>query len=61
MYEPYVADPSEPRPRRRLAGLQPALWTLLIALVVVAGTALWLQGYGQEDPALSVPSDNEGP
>jgi hypothetical protein len=55
VYEPYVADPAEPPPRPPLAGLRPAVVTAIVVLLLVAGAALFLQGRGEEDPALNAP------
>jgi hypothetical protein len=57
--EPYVADPAEPPPRPRLARLRPMVWTLAVLILIVAGTTLYWQGYGEEDPALQVPGPTE--
>ena len=55
-YEPYVADPAEPPPRRRLARLAPLIWTLAAVLLLVGLTTIYWTGRGEEDPALTVPS-----
>ena len=56
-FEPYVAEPSEPRPRPPLAGLRPLLAWFAAVLVIVALAYTWLQGAGAEDPSLNVPVD----
>ena len=56
-YEPYVADPAEPPARRRLAGATPLAWTLVIVILLACVATLFLTGRGQEDPALTVPSE----
>ena len=61
VHEPYVADPAEPPPRPRLAGLRPALAVLLVVLLVIAGMTLFWTGRGEEDPALQAPApQNDG-
>ena len=55
-YEPYVEDPAEPAPRRRLARLQPWIATLALVIILVAAGALYFVGRGEEDPALTVPA-----
>lgn len=60
MHEPYVADPAESPSRPRLAGLRPALGTVLVLLLVVAAVTLYWTGRGEEDPALQAPSAEEG-
>ena len=55
-YEPYVGDPAEPPPRRRLARLQPLIVSVAILVLVVALGALYFIGRGEEDPALTVPA-----
>ncbi|HVM19355.1 MAG TPA: hypothetical protein VM307_05300 [Egibacteraceae bacterium] len=59
-YEPYVADPAEPPPRRRLARLQPSLWFFVALLLTVSAATVFLQGYGDEDPALRMPGTEAG-
>ena len=54
-YEPYVADPAEPPARRRLARLAPALWIVIVLVLLIGTTAVYWTGRGQEDPALTVP------
>ena len=56
-YEPYVAEPAEPAPRRRLAGAAPVVWSLAVVVALACLATLFLTGRGQEDPALSVPSE----
>ena len=56
-FDGYVADPAEPPPRRRLAGAAGALWVLALVILAIAAATLLLQGRGQEDPALSVPTE----
>ena len=56
-YEPYVAEPAEPPARRRLAGAAPMVWTLAFVILLTCAATLFLAGRGQEDPALSVPSE----
>jgi hypothetical protein len=58
-YEPYVADPAEPPARRRLARLAPAVWVVLLAVLLAGLTSVYWIGRGQEDPALTVPSSSE--
>lgn len=58
-YEPYVSDPAEPPPRRRLARLQPLLASLAVVILLVAAGALYFVGRGEEDPALTVPVPTE--
>ena len=55
-YEPYVQDPAEPPPRRRLARLQALIATLAVLFILVAAGALYFVGRGEEDPALTVPA-----
>ena len=58
-YEPYVSDPAEPPPRRRLEWLQPLIAALAVFIVLVAAGALYFVGRGEEDPALTVPAASE--
>lgn len=58
-YEPYVADPAEPPRPRRLARWQTAVATMAAIILLVAGATVFLQGRGEEDPALTVPSATE--
>ena len=58
VHEPYVADPAEPPPRARLAGLRPALVTVLVLVLVAAAMTLYWVGRGEEDPALQAPVEN---
>lgn len=60
MHEGYVADPAEPPPRPRLAGLRPAIATLAMLLLMVAAVTLYWTGRGEEDPALQVPAAENG-
>ena len=55
-YEPYVKDPAEPAPRRRLARLQPWIAALAVLVILVAAGTLYFVGRGEEDPALTVPA-----
>lgn len=55
-YDPYVADPAEPAPPRPLARWQPLIVTVAAVVLLIAGATLFLQGRGEEDPALTVPS-----
>jgi hypothetical protein len=54
-FESYVADPAEPPPRPRLAGLAPTVWTLALLIALIGATTVFWQGRGEEDPALTVP------
>ncbi len=54
-FEPYVADPAEPRPLPRLARLRPWIATAVLLLLALAVVALVLAG-AREDPALQLPS-----
>jgi hypothetical protein len=58
-YEPYVQDPAEPPARRHLARLAPALWAILLVVLVIGLTSVYWIGRGEEDPALTVPSSSE--
>jgi hypothetical protein len=58
-YEPYVADPTEPPPRRRLARLQPLIIAMALIILVVAAGSRYFIGRGEEDPALEVPAASE--
>lgn len=60
VHERYVADPAEPPPRPRLARLRPAVATLAVLVLLVAGVTLYWTGRGQEDPALQAPAAENG-
>jgi hypothetical protein len=60
VHEPYVADPAEPPPRPLLAALRPAVATLAVLLALIAGATWFLQGRGEEDPALQAPGAQQG-
>ena len=55
-YELYVEDPAEPPARRRFARLAPALWALIVVILLVGTTAVYWAGRGLEDPSLTVPA-----
>ena len=56
MHEPYVADPAEPTGQPLLARARPAVATLALIVLLVAAATLFLQGRGEEDPALNAPT-----
>ena len=58
-FEPYVSDPAEPPLRRRMAGREPAIWTLIILILIIAATTLFWVGRGEEDPGMTVPASRE--
>ena len=60
-FETYVADPAEPAPRPVLDRWRPAVWTLLVILLLVAAASLYLEGRGEEDPALQQPGQESAP
>ena len=55
VHEPYVADPADPAPRPLLARLRPAVATAAATILLIAGAAWYLEGRGEEDPALQAP------
>lgn len=56
MHEPYVNDAAEPPARPLLAAVRPAVAVIAAALLLVALATLFLQGRGQQDPSLRVPT-----
>ena len=56
-YEPYVADPTEPPPRRRLAGAAPAVCVIAVIVLLLGTASLLLEGRGEQDPSLSIPTE----
>ena len=58
-FEAYVADPAEPAPRPVLDRWRATLWTVLVILLIVAASSLYLEGRGEEDPALQAPGGQE--
>jgi hypothetical protein len=51
-YEPYVADPAEPRGRARMAEALPAVAVAAAVLLVLGVLALWRLGDATQDPAV---------
>jgi hypothetical protein len=56
-YEPYIADPVEPKPRPRLARFRPLVVTLILALVVSAVSFMLIRDRAEQDPSLEAPAD----
>jgi hypothetical protein len=54
-FEPYVAEPQEPRPRPRLLRVRPLVWAAIVLLVVAALCFLYLRDRAEQDPSLEVP------
>ncbi len=42
-----------------MAGREPAIWTLILLILLIAATTLFWVGRGEEDPGLTVPSSGE--
>lgn len=60
-YEPYVADPAEPAGRPVLERWRPLAWFALVLILLIAGSSLYLEGRGEEDPALQFPAQDANP
>jgi hypothetical protein len=57
-YEPYVADPAEPKPRPWLARLRPLVVTLIIAIIAGAVLFMFIRDRAEQDPSLEVPVED---
>lgn len=56
-HEPYVADPAEPADPRPFARWQTLVVTMAVVILLIAAATVFLQGRGEEDPALTVPRE----
>jgi hypothetical protein len=57
-YEPYVADPAEPKPRPRLARFRPLVVILIVALIAGALFFMFIRDRAEQDPSLEVPVED---
>jgi hypothetical protein len=60
-YEPYVAEPAERPPQRRLQAHRTKVGFLAALVLVAALSWIVAQSYAEQDPALEVPLEETVP
>ncbi len=58
-YEPYVADPAEPGPRRALHRVRPMIVTGIAATLLAAAAFLFISDRAEQDPSLQSPAEEQ--